>query len=200
MKANAKAARLLQKNLEMLKAKGIELDLGGATPKELAGTRKNSTQSQSHAVDALLRSIRRPGDFTYRNCKRCNEVFGSDYAAVAYCSDNCRSKQFTADTGLVYNAQGRTELERWGGEPPSIITPEIMRTMLPFAKKILASVCSADPEVLALLEQAPDIPQPKPPAPVVHTSPTIPSAIPEQAHTETTTFLDMLAPVKDFQL
>lgn len=105
---------------------------------ETASYARADQVSESSKLEGVLHSIRRPGDYLYKVCKRCNGPFGTNYQSVAYCSDACRIRQFESDTGIKWSTDKSPE-ERWGGEPPVVIPPDVIATMLPYAKKILES-------------------------------------------------------------
>jgi len=87
-------------------------------------------------AEAVLRFLNKPSGYLLKVCKRdqCQLPFGTDYHAVAYCSDACRAKELQSQIGIVWNPHKAPE-ERWGGEPPSIIPPAAMIAMLKFVKK-----------------------------------------------------------------
>lgn len=133
MKEKTKRERALKKNLELLeKLGGIKLD-ADTVRQEVAATRVGVSDS----LEGVLVSIRRPGDYTYRLCKRCRQPFGSNYISVGYCSDICRIRDFEELTGCKWNHH-KSQEERWGGEPPLIIPPEVVKAMLAYSMRILA--------------------------------------------------------------
>ena len=90
-------------------------------------------------LEGVLASVRRPGDYTYKVCKRsvCKQPFGTNYLSVAYCSDLCRIRDFEELTGCKWNPH-KSDEERWGGEPPVIIPPHVLKTMYQYSKRIVA--------------------------------------------------------------
>lgn len=89
-------------------------------------------------AEAVLRSLERPAAFTYKRCKRCGEMFGTNYRAVAYCSDHCRGVAFQNQTGIRWNPLRATPEQRWGGEPPLIVPPSVLQLLLPWARHLVA--------------------------------------------------------------
>ena len=89
-------------------------------------------------AEAVLLSLEKPAVFTYKPCKRCGEMFGTNYRGVGYCSDNCRVKHLQSQTGIVWNPSRATPEERWGGEPPLVIPPSILKLLLPWAEHLVA--------------------------------------------------------------
>lgn len=140
MKASTAAERAIQKNLEILKANGIDFSDGmEEMKKKLLAAGAEHVQSKSEALEATIKSVLKPGSFTYRQCKRCGETFGADYRSVAFCSDHCRIEYLRTVSGIEWSS-GKTPIERWGGEPPLIIPPSVLKVMVPYAKRILEAV------------------------------------------------------------
>lgn len=143
MKKSTKETRALAKLAELLKEhSGYQLDVKAA-----ASYAHAERVSESARLEGVLHSIRRPGDYIYKVCKRCAGPFGTNYQSVAYCSDPCRIRDFEDATGISWNSRKSPE-ERWGGEPPVVIPPDVIATMLPYAMRILESFRS-----LGLTEQ-----------------------------------------------
>ena len=93
-------------------------------------------QDLSMHAEAVLLSLQQPAHFMSKKCKFCGEYFGTNYRAVAYCSDSHRAKALLAE-GIVWNPH-KTAEERWGGEPPLVIPPEARRKLVKFAEVLLA--------------------------------------------------------------
>jgi hypothetical protein len=102
--------------------------------KELVAAVKEERASRPKAgsmdAEAVLLFLRKPAAFTFKVCKRteCGEAFGTDYHAVAYCSDRCRVKSLAA-VGLQWDPTKSPE-QRWGGEPPLLLPPEAVSVLL----------------------------------------------------------------------
>lgn len=62
-------------------------------------------------------------NFAQKNCDYCKHPFLSTYAAVAYCSDECRAN-WLAERGVIWNARNRPDVERWAGKIPKVISSE----------------------------------------------------------------------------
>lgn len=133
MKKLDKDTRALMKMAAKLGALGVTVDT-----EQIQESIKITPITESDKLESVLASIRRPGDYTYRTCKRlsCQQPFGSNYRAVAYCSDFCRIRDFEATTGIEW-LSNRTPEQRWGGEPPLIIPPDVVYRMFEYAKLIL---------------------------------------------------------------
>lgn len=102
----------------------------------------NPYSSSTLQKECVLELIRQPQSYTAKRCRRCGEHFGSSYSAVAYCSDTCRSKAFTEQTGVEWNWSGKTQIELWGGEPPRIINPTLWRNL----RELLEILSHEEPE------------------------------------------------------
>lgn len=172
MKQSTKQKRALEKLAELTKKYGG----GEINVTEAQSYMHQAAVSESEKLEGVLASLRRPGDYTYRRCKResCGAPFGANYRAVAYCSDVCRIRDFEATTGIKWNGNKSPE-ERWGGEPPVVITPDVLATMLPYAERLIQEfhrLGMTKQELTAQIEasKTPDIPEhtPEETAPEVH--------------------------------
>jgi hypothetical protein len=131
MRVDKKQARQLAKLAVLLSNVGVTVDV-----EKIQEDAKLTPVTESNKLEGVLASIRRPGDFTYRRCIRCNEPFGSNYISVGYCSDFCRIKSFEQLTGVKWSSTKSPE-ERWGGEPPLVIPPDVVRRMLRYSEIIV---------------------------------------------------------------
>jgi hypothetical protein len=132
MKLDKKNARALARMAAMLSQVGVTVDV-----EKIQDDAKANPVTDSEKLEGVLASIRRPGDFTYRTCKRCIEPFGSNYVSVGYCSDVCRIKSFEELTGVKWSSNKSAE-ERWGGEPPLVIPPDVVRRMWEYSTSLMA--------------------------------------------------------------
>jgi hypothetical protein len=132
LKESKKTERRLDNVLGMLAELGVNVD--ASTVKERV---KAYVPPPSDALEGVLASIHRPGDYLYRCCKResCKQPFGSNYRAVAYCSDRCRISDFESTTGIKWS--NKSPEERWGGEPPLVIPPDVIFKMLRYARLLV---------------------------------------------------------------
>ena len=125
MRAKLKAERDLQKIKELLSKAGIEEDVIEAAIDE-SPTIRDAISRQGEAVLLFLES---PAKFTAKICKRCKEPFSTNYRYVAYCSDNCRAKSISEQTGVKWDWH-KSEEERWGfKEPPLVIPPQAFQKL-----------------------------------------------------------------------
>lgn len=95
----------------------------GHSPEEVAAARLASgdtAEKRSQEAESVLSFIRKPGNYTVKNCRRCEATFGTSYSAVGYCSDGCRRRDL-ADIGIKWDTSQPPE-KRWGGEAPQIIS------------------------------------------------------------------------------
>lgn len=120
MRASKKAVRAMDGLAAMLAQYGTTADVIEEI-KETAPTDRNAISRQGEAVLLFLES---PAKFTSKQCKWCEEYFGTNYRSVAYCSDNCRSRALNDIFGMKFNWVDKSEEQRWGGEPPLIIPPK----------------------------------------------------------------------------
>jgi hypothetical protein len=112
-----------------------------------APTTKDAVSLQGEAV---LLYIEKPARFTMKKCKRCKEVFGTNYRYVSYCSNNCmeqpliippaalkRLKHF-AELVLYYHqlVQNQTEIRHVGRvEAGKQFYPEELTHLLALAQQ-----------------------------------------------------------------
>jgi hypothetical protein len=129
MRPSKKAERDLQKIKDLLTRSGIKEEvIENAIDEPQIGQDAISRQGE-----AVLLFLEAPAKFTAKVCKRCQEPFGTNYRSVAYCTDTCRAKAITEQTGLKWNWM-KPENERWGGEPPLIIPPEAFKHLQVYVK------------------------------------------------------------------
>lgn len=78
----------------------------------------------------------RGAGFKEKPCKECGEMFAHPYqAAVAYCGELCRANS-CAKLGIDWNPTGRTDIERWGGKIPKVLSPEALKAAKEAASKL----------------------------------------------------------------
>lgn len=94
-----------------------------------------SVLSREKEATLVLKSIRYLTSVVTRTCKNCKQDFQTDYYFKYYCSRNCLKKALE-DIGLEWDP-GKTDHERWHGEPPATIYPETLKILKKWAKKIL---------------------------------------------------------------
>ena len=98
----------------------------------LAAANSTEPEQPKHLeAEGLLRMLNKPNTYVFKICKHCKEPFGTDYHAVAHCSDECRKVELKKQ-GFHWTP-GRTQTERWGGEPPVILSPALVRKLIEFA-------------------------------------------------------------------
>jgi hypothetical protein len=90
-------------------------------------------QAISRQGDAVLLFLESPAKFTTKTCKRCGEIFGTNYRGVSYCSDRCRAASMEEQLGIKWNWMKPDE-DRWGGEPPLIIPPLALQKLKQFVE------------------------------------------------------------------
>ena len=122
MRQSKKAERSMGKLMDMLAASGTTTE----AIEEMKTNAPTGREALSRQGEAVLLFLESPAKYTAKLCKRCGEAFGTNYRAVAYCSDSCRAKTMYEQLGVKWN-NFKTEEERWGGEPPLIIPPEALQ-------------------------------------------------------------------------
>lgn len=125
MREKIKQERDLEKIKKLLLKHGIDNEVIEEAIAE-APTFQDAISRQGEAVLMFLET---PAKFTAKLCKRCGEPFSTNYRYVAYCTDQCRAKAISSQTGVAWDWL-KPELERWGfKEPPLIIPPEAFKNL-----------------------------------------------------------------------
>jgi len=100
---------------------------------KVTDTKEASSRELRLVVELLHRKI----ELVQRACTECGRTFACDFLYVAFCSDSCRAANLFATTGIAWDTD-KSERERWGGEPPSVIKPSTLEQLVAFAENILA--------------------------------------------------------------
>lgn len=110
--------------------------------KESAPIHVTDLQKSLEAEGILLTLLSDRQSIRVKTCKReeCKQTFGTNYAYVGYCSDNCRSKELERVAGIRWNPL-KPQQERWGSEVypsqiPIVISPEAIQNLLRLAEQI----------------------------------------------------------------
>jgi hypothetical protein len=128
LKEETKLTRELEKFAKLAASMGVDFKVDdNAVEAELDHRRKVPAY---HEAEALLQALEKPATHTIKMCKRCGEPFGTNYRGVAYCSDTCRAKAL-AQIGIRWDWKKSPE-ERWGGEPPSVLSPQLVKLLQTF--------------------------------------------------------------------
>lgn len=173
MRKETKAKRALTGIEAYLAKSGVQLDVVKEVI-EKAPTHRDEIHLQAEAV---LLYLERPARFIMKPCKLCGEHFGTNYRAVAYCSDAHRAKALTSQTGIPWNPH-KTPQERWGGEAPLIIPPSAVNKLRQFAEQLLAQLPAADDS--QILEARVELGVAEVTHPQIDVSHTIPETLPPQ--------------------
>ena len=130
MRPNKKQARDLEKLKAMLVAAGVATKDVVEQAADLSPTGREAISRQG---DAILLFLESPAKFTTKQCQRkeCGEWFGTNYRSVGYCSDSCRGREISRQTGLKWDYR-KDEFQRWGGEPPLVIDPVSLKKLKQF--------------------------------------------------------------------
>lgn len=126
MKKETKIQKGMEQLLAAMKAKGVntpEIDTASVAKESLA-----QRPDPSYDAEAVLLFLEKPARFLFKPCKFCEEMFGTNYRGVGYCSDNCRIRALQK-LGISWDP-GKAQEERWGGEPPLIIPPAAIHKLL----------------------------------------------------------------------
>lgn len=150
MRPNKKAIRDLEKLKAMLVKSGIATKEIVEQAADIAPTGREAVSRQG---DAILLFLEKPAAFTTKQCSRveCGEWFGTNYRSVGYCSDNCRGREISRQTGLKWDYR-KDEFARWGGEPPLVIDPTSL-------KKLKQYVIALEQHVQIQIEISESLPQ-----------------------------------------
>lgn len=111
--------------------------MSGKSPEEIEGLahEENPMSTPSMQLDGILNFIEAPPKFITRQCKECGQFFGTNYRAVGYCSDTCRKKNFENHFGVPWDSS-KSQVDRWGGTPPTIISPTLWRNLEDLLRQI----------------------------------------------------------------
>jgi hypothetical protein len=142
MKESIKQQRVAAKLAEWLKKSGVDptkIEEVKADISEVVASKGNASRD----LESVLLFLEAPPKrFIKKICKQCDQEFATSYKYVSYCSDRCRAIALKEMTGIVYNLQ-KPEAQRWGSEqfplePPLVIPPAALKTMVRFAHHILS--------------------------------------------------------------
>lgn len=110
-------------------------------------------QDPSHEAEAVLTFIQSPRLFITKKCKRCKAAFSTNYKSVGYCSNTCRALAL-AELGIKWDPFKPLEV-RWGGEPPLVISPEAMQTLMNLSSQTQIEMNSYEPSLDVLSFSSP---------------------------------------------
>lgn len=130
-----KPSTKVKKDLEKIKALLLKSGIEEEKIEQAIDSDPMEREAISRQGEAVLLFLEKPAAFTSKECKRteCGEWFGTNYRSVAYCSDFCRAKEISKQTGLKWN-YNKNSFDRWGGEPPLIIPPEAFKHLKIYVK------------------------------------------------------------------
>lgn len=117
-----------------------------ATPKTAARQVKrvkDTGEAASREIRLIIELLHRRVELVQRKCLVCSRTFACDYLYTALCSDTCRAEYIYSEYGITWDSE-KSEQERWGGQPPSIIKPETLEQLRAFAQAILDIPTPAD--------------------------------------------------------
>ena len=146
-----------ERNLEKIKALLLKHGIEHEIIEEAIAEAPTFQDAISRQGEAVLLFLEEPAKFTAKLCKRCGEPFSTNYRYVAYCTDICRAKEISSQTGVSWDWM-KSENERWGfKEPPLVIPPQAFKKL----QKYVAVLQSR-----SLVETEPTQPQPILPDPL----------------------------------
>lgn len=86
--------------------------------------------------EAALLFLAKPERFISKKCDWCDEYFAATYRSVSFCSNTCRAKAFEKQTGMKVDWGAKTDIERWGGEPPLILDPNTFKFIADYVMRL----------------------------------------------------------------
>lgn len=96
----------------------------------------DTKEAASRELRLVIELLHRKIELVQRACGECGRTFACDFLYVAFCSDSCRATNLFNTTGIAWDID-KSEKERWGGEPPSVIKPKTLQRLVAFAESIL---------------------------------------------------------------
>lgn len=118
-----------ERNLDKIKALLLKHGIENEVIEEAIAEAPTFQDAVSRQGEAVLLFLEAPAKFTAKLCKRCGEPFSTNYRYVAYCTDICRAKAISEQTGVKWDWL-KPEDERWGfKEPPLIIPPKAFKNL-----------------------------------------------------------------------
>jgi len=92
-------------------------------------------ETKLREAEGVLLSLHYPKGMEEHTCKACKRKFGTNYVYNKHCSEECL-KDSLAVMGLSWNPE-KPWAERWGAEPPLVVSPETWSKLKAFAERIL---------------------------------------------------------------
>ncbi len=92
-------------------------------------------ETKLREAEGVLLSLHYPKGMEEHTCKACKRKFGTNYVYNKHCSEECL-KDSLAVMGLSWNPE-KPWAERWGAEPPLVVSPETWEQLKAFAERIL---------------------------------------------------------------
>lgn len=102
----------------------------------------NSSTEASRSIhkeaEFVLHTLSVPDIARNVTCPECDGFFQTNYVYQLYCSFSCL-KEAVERKGLIWDPN-KPAAERWRGEPPSVIKPSTLRSLLPWAYAIIKAM------------------------------------------------------------
>jgi hypothetical protein len=138
---NARQKQLLQ----TLKTSGLDITQQWVQDEVTALAAPESIRSKTNAekseriireAESVLKSLYYPSSSIQQKCKDCGRVFGTNYVYNKHCSPECLQSSLHK-MGITWDPT-KSDAERFCGEPPASIKPEVLARLKEWARKILA--------------------------------------------------------------
>lgn len=137
-----KAMRAMREMAEKAAKYGLTINPEEALKK--IGTDKN------HEADAVLKWLHEPHAMMQKRCRRCGEIFATNYCSVGYCGNGCRTRDLKDLFGIDWQPQSNT----WGRyEPPVVLPYGTLVQIRAWAEKFLADFDSLEQKSLEHVDQ-----------------------------------------------
>ena len=116
---------------------GVSLDLETiAEDNNITGYgEKEARALKIDEADAVLKSLHHPHSLMVKPCRRCGEIFSTNYCSVGYCSVTCRKKGLSEEFGIEWNFSSEPTFGKY--EPPKTVSPEALKALYKWATHLV---------------------------------------------------------------
>lgn len=148
---NKRASNKASKAAQALQDLGIQIDetelLETIRPVVAADKLDSQKHIKKNYKEASVYFLYHPDEFIIRQCVECGEPFGTNYRAVACCSELCLVTNFEKVTRMplewVIDRLNKPLEERYQGfEPPLIVPPQVLKAF----KMVSQNLADQEPE------------------------------------------------------
>lgn len=123
---------------ELAKQQGVSLDIETIAEdnniKEYG--EKEARALKIDEADAVLKSLHHPHSLMMKTCRRCGEIFSTNYCSVGYCSVLCRKKGFEEEFGVPWSFTDKPAFGKY--EPPKVVSPDALKALYEWATHLIA--------------------------------------------------------------